>query len=205
MQEGVRVELEVSRPVRCDLADCVTEGAIRSVCRTPCEDGDGVVAEFVADGTVEGARKVFDYGEDAVYRLRRDGGRPCACEVVEALGYPIRDHHVGDGHLRVTFFAPDVTALRTAVDSLSTDGREVRIRRLTDAEETDVSSLVFVDRSTLTDRQREVLGTARRMGYFEYPKGANAGDVAAALDLSRATVTEHLAAAQCKVLGAVLE
>ena len=53
------------------------------------------------------------------------------------------------------------------------------------------------------DRQREVVRTAY-MGYFEYPKGANAGEVAAALDISRSTFAEHLAAATGKLFGAVL-
>ena len=43
------------------------------------------------------------------------------------------------------------------------------------------------------------------MGYFDHPKGANAGDVADALDISRSTFTEHLAAAQTKLLEAVLK
>ena len=66
-------------------------------------------------------------------------------------------------------------------------------------------SLVFVDRSELTDRQREVLETAHEMGYFEHPKGANAGEVAAALGITTSTFTEHLSAAQKKLLGSIVE
>jgi hypothetical protein len=50
-----------------------------------------------------------------------------------------------------------------------------------------------------------VLETAHRLGYFERPKGANAGEVADALDISRSTFTEHLAAAQTKLLDAILD
>jgi predicted DNA binding protein len=56
----------------------------------------------------------------------------------------------------------------------------------------------------LTDRQREVLRTAHEMGYFEYPRGANAGEVATALDIEPSTFTEHLNAAQSKLLDELL-
>lgn len=57
---------------------------------------------------------------------------------------------------------------------------------------------------SLTDRQREVLESAHGMGYFDHPKGANAGEVAAELGVSRSTFAEHLAAAQSKVLESIL-
>ena len=63
---------------------------------------------------------------------------------------------------------------------------------------------MFVDRGRLTDRQREVLQTAYDMGYFDHPKRANASEVAAALDISPSTFTEHLAVAQQKILEAIL-
>jgi hypothetical protein len=43
------------------------------------------------------------------------------------------------------------------------------------------------------------------MGYFEHPRTANAGEVADELDISRSTFAEHLAAAQSKLLDAVLD
>ena len=65
--------------------------------------------------------------------------------------------------------------------------------------------VVFVDRGKLTDRQHEVLRTAYDMGYFERPRGANATEVAASLDINPSTFTEHLLSAQRKLLGDVLE
>jgi predicted DNA binding protein len=76
------------------------------------------------------------------------------------------------------------------------------LRSRVDHEESD---LVFVDRSVLTERQREVLETAHEMGYFEHPKGANAGEVADELDISTSTFSEHLAASQRKLMDALLE
>jgi predicted DNA binding protein len=63
---------------------------------------------------------------------------------------------------------------------------------------------VSVDRGKLTDRQLEVLETAHGMGYYQYPRGANASEVAEALDICPSTLAEHLAAAQTKLLDDVL-
>jgi predicted DNA binding protein len=43
------------------------------------------------------------------------------------------------------------------------------------------------------------------MGYFEHPKGANAGEVAEALAITTATFSEHLSAAQSKLFDAILD
>ncbi|MEF8887534.1 MAG: helix-turn-helix domain-containing protein, partial [Haloarculaceae archaeon] len=55
------------------------------------------------------------------------------------------------------------------------------------------------------DRQREVVETAYEMGYFEYPRESNATEVATALDIQPSTFTEHLTAAQGKLLGELVE
>jgi predicted DNA binding protein len=67
------------------------------------------------------------------------------------------------------------------------------------------SDLVTVDRSELTERQREVLTTAYEAGYFDHPKGANAGEVAESLGIDRSTFSEHIAAAQRKLLSTLLD
>lgn len=57
----------------------------------------------------------------------------------------------------------------------------------------------------LTDRQTEVLVTAYRVGYFERPRETTGAQVAADLDISPSTFSQHLRAAQRKLLGALLE
>ena len=42
------------------------------------------------------------------------------------------------------------------------------------------------------------------MGYFEYPRESNASEVAAALDIEPSTFTQHLNAAQTKLLDELL-
>jgi predicted DNA binding protein len=91
------------------------------------------------------------------------------------------------------------------VSELDRRWADVSVRRLLRSDDgSSGSDLVLVDRSELTDRQREVLETAHEMGYFEHPKRANGTEVAAALDLHPSTVAEHLAAAQGKLLDSIL-
>lgn len=204
MGTGVRAEIQVTSAARCAVADLADGAAVRSVTRAE-GDGEGTtVTEFVADGPVEGAEKVFEFGTDTVYRVT-DDGQPCVCERVERLGYPVREHRVEDGAVVLAFIVPDIHALRSVVEALSVDGRRVSIRRLTQSGGSDDGDLVFVDRGALTDRQEQVLRTAERLGYFEHPREANAGAVAEELGISTSTFAEHLAAAQRKLFEAVLD
>jgi len=52
----------------------------------------------------------------------------------------------------------------------------------------------------LTDRQQEALVTANEMGYFEIPRTATLGDVAAALGISAASASERLRRAQAELV-----
>lgn len=51
----------------------------------------------------------------------------------------------------------------------------------------------------LTDRQREVLETARQLGYYEEPREATLEEIAAELDIDHGTVGRHLRAIEASV------
>lgn len=54
--------------------------------------------------------------------------------------------------------------------------------------------------SHLTDRQFEVIELALERGYFEWPREIDSDELAAELEISRATLLEHLRKAQSKLL-----
>ena len=166
---------------------------------------DGSLSEDTATTLPEGVTPVFDYGATTVYRYTRSAEPTCPCDCIESHGCPIADRHVDEGAVFLTFHAPDVETLQALVADLRDQFPEVDIQRLlrSEGEGTD-HDLVFVDRGALTDRQHEALRCAHELGYFDRPKGANASEVAAAMDITRPTFTEHLAAAQSKLLDAVL-
>lgn len=57
--------------------------------------------------------------------------------------------------------------------------------------------------SALTDRQREVLDTALRVGYYRVPREATHRNIADELDLAPATVSEHLQRIEAKVMSSL--
>ena len=169
-------------------------------------DGGAVAAEVgeAVDPAVE-LTTVAETDTDRVYRFVRDWADDCVCEVVEAQGNPVSSLRAEGGALHLSINAADLDSLSETVTTLQDRFDEVSLRELTRSERGGDSDLVIVDRARLTDRQREVLEAAHELGYFEYPKGANAGEVADALGISGSTFAEHLAAAQSKLLAAILE
>jgi predicted DNA binding protein len=216
MASGVRAELAVHGAANCPVASLSAESdePVNDVTWTRTEDG-GLTEEFRIDAgvaasnpaAVADAEPVLEVGDERVYQFSRDAGPTCACEAVEALGCPIADVRVEGGVLVLTLHLADVERLREVVADLDAVAERVEVRYLVqspaagDGSGTDPT---LVDRGRLTDRQREVLGTAYEMGYFEYPRSANATEVADELGIGLSTLAEHLAAAQEKLLAELL-
>lgn len=59
--------------------------------------------------------------------------------------------------------------------------------------------------SALTNRQHEILTIAVRQGYYQVPRQATIEDIAAAMDLSRATVGEHLQKIEANVFSQIVQ
>ncbi|GAA0194160.1 helix-turn-helix domain-containing protein [Halobaculum roseum] len=57
----------------------------------------------------------------------------------------------------------------------------------------------------LTDRQREVLQTAFEAGYYDWPRECTGTEVAAELDISSATFSEHIHAAERALIATLFE
>lgn len=219
MSSGIRAELSIDSPSDCPIAAVSkkTETASYSVSKSVAPgDEDTMTEEFVLDAEVEpkldgdsdlnNPETVFSYGEKQVFRFSRERGTGCPCEQIEQFHCPVIDVHTRDGTLFLAFHAPDMERLSDALSALRDHYPGVSVQRLLRSRVNhEESDLVFVDRSMLTERQREVLETANEMGYFDHPKGANAGEVADALDISTSTFSEHLAASQRKLMDALLE
>ncbi|WP_251343476.1 helix-turn-helix domain-containing protein [Haloplanus halophilus] len=215
MGSGIRAELKVDADGTCPVAGAAADAGSPtfSVSKGLDPEASGHVTEefMLEDADVDSVPDadvdpVFTYGSKTVYRFSRPRGQGCPCECVEAFDCPVVDVHTRDGMLYLVFHAADMDELQGVITTLREEFPTVDIRRLLRSRgDPSDHDLVFVDRGRLTARQREVLERAHEMGYFDHPKGANAGEVADALDISRSTFSEHLGAAQTKLLDAVLE
>ncbi len=163
--------------------------------------------QFRTDGRLDDdGEPVFAAGDEYVHRRDLPEG-DCPCRAIEALGHPVHDVRVrGDPpRISLTLLLPSVEPLSEVIDRLESLGASVSLDRLTRTGDGDRSDPIVVDRATLTDRQREVLRTAHRMGYFSYPREASAAEVADAIGIARSTFSEHLAAAHQQVIGDVVD
>lgn len=110
--------------------------------------------------------------------------------------YPLTVTH--DGSLRITIVG-DESTLRSGIADLPA-GIDLELERVGDFQSTPETPA-----ASLTDRQREVLRTALRMGYYEIPRRTTHEEIGATLDVAGITVGEHLRRVENKVLSSVLE
>ena len=205
---GVRTELVFEQAMECPAAKASAESASTLSAITWTEGADGTVTEQV---TTDGADElppfdpVFDYGSETVYEFERPESDPCICEQIQTALGPVREVFAEDGNLHVRLHTSDIGELRTLISDLRAEYGDVTVEYLVrSVEEGETEEIVPVDMRTLTERQREVLETAHELGYFEYPGDANATEVAAALDIQPSTFSEHLAAAQGKLMDELI-
>ena len=218
MPEHILAEVEVYEPQSCYVTPHATgEWSVTDVSRSRLSGTDGeVVEEFTLTGTPgssppetnghDEVERVFSYENEHVFRVTRPESQGCVCERVEEAGCVVRDIRADEDGVVVTFLVPDTETLQTVIEELRRIGESIDLHRLVDSSSGGGGGEpTLLDQQVLTDRQREVLQVAHEMGYFEHPREATAGDVAAELDIATSTFTEHLAAAQRKVLAGLLE
>ncbi|MFC4550433.1 MULTISPECIES: helix-turn-helix domain-containing protein [Halorussus] len=211
MGAGIHVEVELTGVDSCPVVSMSEDSEVTSVFtdRRPGPNGSQVVGELTVSAddersSPECVSEVFSDATESVYRFSNEHGG-CPCDRLPDHGCPVRDIHAASGALVVSFIVGDVEALKPIITDLRSRYSSVHVRRLTQSNADGREALLFVDRSAFTDRQFEVLQTAHEMGYFAQPKRADSADVAAELDISAATFSEHLAATQEKLLEQVFE
>ena len=204
---GIHAELVVDSPEACPVAAASAEssGPLTGVTWTGSGER-GATEQFTApDGAeLQGFDEVFDYGTSQVYEFERDRERPCLCEFVESRVGPVTAVESRDGAVHLTLLLGSVDDLRALLPRLQSRYEGVSLEYLVRSRDGDEAPVVPVDVDRLTDRQHEVVRTAHRMGYFEYPREANAQTVAAELGIEPSTFAEHLAAAQSTLLDELL-
>ncbi|WP_135829723.1 bacterio-opsin activator domain-containing protein [Halorussus halobius] len=166
----------------------------------------GDVLDRVADAdAVDDARLIRDRGERALFEFAVSG--ESVATVLVERGGTVRELAAEDGRLDVSgVFSREVDVRRVveAVEASFPD-TDLRSKREVETPTRSAAGVRETVRDRLTERQRSVLRAAYLAGYFEWPRGSTAEELAASMDVSSPTLHNHLRKAEQKVLDAVFD
>jgi predicted DNA binding protein len=114
-------------------------------------------------------------------------------------GYLFPPLGMGDGKVKFSFLGnePQIKAFLESIDQI---GVHYKILLLSDLNFSPVSPL-----SQLTVKQRDVLLTAYKLGYYDIPRRITSEALAKKLGLGDATVVEHLRKAELRLIKQIIE
>lgn len=160
-------------------------------------------AEVVSDSAVVVDFELTRVADDFFYMLvvGRPSEAPLFRRVIDSIsrmGLIIATpvvYREGTAHFRLV---GKVEVLQSVVETIP-PGFDVEIQELgTFPDETTAPT------TTLSERQREAVTTAVKLGYYESPRRATHADIAERLDCAPNTATEHLQRAEAKLVRASL-
>lgn len=148
------------------------------------------------------ARLVRDYGDESLVELVVDG--PDISSALVQHGATIREMHAEAGVQEVVGEVPADSDVRTLVDEILARFPETDLLTKREREQPTESLTAFRSslRENLTEKQAAVLQAAYHAGYFEWPRGSTAEELAAAIGITSPTLHNHLRRAQQKLLTA---
>ncbi|MFB6195141.1 MAG: helix-turn-helix domain-containing protein, partial [Haloplanus sp.] len=165
------------------------------------------VTETAAEQFRESAAAV-----EAVHDTAVTDTDPLRAEVVVSLPTPetvLADHGgrvrstTVDGRRAAVTAVEGESDVRSLVEALQSSYPDAGVRSVRSVEDADSGPGGGLD--DLTEKQRNALEVAYFSGYFERPREHDTTEVAEKLGVSRQTLTQHLRAAERKVLGDVLD
>jgi predicted DNA binding protein/GAF domain-containing protein len=185
----------------------------------PTEEGSLLEYATVEGASTDAVREALDEApavEDA--RVLADDGDRCSIEcavsaeaaglrAIAEYGASLRTARAVDGSGSLTARFPAAASAREAVSAIEErlDGAELLAKRVVDRSERSAPTVRQRVVERLTDKQLAALRAASLAGYYDYPRGTTAEDLAASLDIAPSTLHQHLQAAQRKLLATVFD
>ncbi len=205
--DGVLVDLSSSLSCTLELEGVVAADAHSLLCFVAVTGASAEhVLEWIADTEGLGdARLIRNYDEGGLLELVIEGGSPTL--PLAERGGSISAIHVEDGRARlVAEVAPNVD-VRALVESLQRRFASVELRSKQEVTPTEQTPTGFREsmEQRLTEKQASVLRAAYHAGYFEWPRGSTAEELAESMDVSSPTLHNHLRRAQQKLLSSLFD
>jgi hypothetical protein len=153
---------------------------------------DDLFADVLADGIIKEAQ-LLEKQNNGSYIVFFKGG-PSLSPVLDSMGieqgYLFPPVEIRDEKIRFSFFgSPE--QIRKSLEKVAFTGLRYKIVSLTDAKFSPNSPL-----AKLTEKQREVIITAYKLGYYDIPRRINSEKLAKKLNIGNSTLGEHLRKAE---------
>ncbi|MGB9965538.1 bacterio-opsin activator domain-containing protein [Halobacterium sp. CBA1126] len=151
----------------------------------------------VADG-----RLVRDYGDESLLELAVSGAD--VAKTLADRGASVRELVATPAEQRVVVDVTTDTDVRSLVSAVTDAFPDVELVSKRERDRPDETSAAFRAslHESLTDKQASVLRAAYHAGYFEWPRGSTAEELADAIGITSPTLHNHLRRAQQKLLTA---
>jgi hypothetical protein len=172
-----------------------------AVSRVEFKDATSKVEDLLGGGLLAEAQVIEKEKNGAYIVFLRSG--PSLSSVLNNIGiesgYLFPPLGIGDGKVKFSFLGsePQVKEFMEKIDSI---GIRYRVVLLTDANFSPISPL-----NQLTEKQREVLIAAYKMGYYDIPRKITSQELGKKLGLVDSTVVEHLRKAEQRLMTQILE
>ncbi|MDA4137393.1 MAG: helix-turn-helix domain-containing protein [Thaumarchaeota archaeon] len=167
------------------------------ICRVEFEDAASRVEDFVDDDIIE--LQMLDQEKDGAYtyliRSKRATHPEAHFDPFASGGYLSVPFEIRDGRARITYLG-NAKQIRSFLDGIEKLGTKYRIASITDAKFAQNSPL-----SRLTEKQRRVLVTAYRLGYYDEPRRISSLELARKMKVGSSTLINHRRRAERRLLA----
>lgn len=182
------------------------EEELAAICRIEPQDGATEFAnltseEGFAGGSFSGAQ-ILEKEKNGAY-IAFVKHRPIPVDISSSLlrgegGYLVSTE-IREGKIKMTYLGTS-KQIKTILEKIHQHGIRYRILLLTDAKFSLNSPLNF-----LTEKQRRVLTTAYKLGYYSLPRKTNTEQLAKKLNLHKSALAAHLRKAELRLVTEILK
>lgn len=168
--------------------------------------GPGSVLEHLTEhDTVEDARLIRSYDTEALLEVVLAESSPVG--IFTGHGGTVVELAVEGGRAELVGEFPPGLDVRTVLEAFGAEYPSVELHSKQERAEPAETGLGLKRalQDELTDKQRSVLRGAYHAGYFEWPRGSTAEELADSMGVSSPTLHNHLRRAQQKLVGTALD
>ena len=165
------------------------------------KDSNSKIEDLLFGGFLVEAQ-MLEHQKNGSYIVFMRGG-PSLSSVLSAIGiesgYLFPPIGIDDGKIKISFLGSE-KQVKEFMKTIGSLGIRYRVVLLTDASFSPISPL-----NQLTEKQREVLVAAYRLGYYDIPRRITSEELAKQLGIVDSTVVEHLRKAEQRLLKQIFE